>query len=59
MNGAYGYPLEEAARMAINTMTDVLEQLADDSPLVLARLVLFSADALAAFERTLVDGHQK
>jgi O-acetyl-ADP-ribose deacetylase (regulator of RNase III) len=51
--GAYRYPLDAAARVAINTASDILVQLAQDSPLRLVRFVLFSADALEAFERAL------
>jgi O-acetyl-ADP-ribose deacetylase (regulator of RNase III) len=51
--GAYRYPLDAAARVAINTASDILVQLAPDSPLRLVRFVLFSADALDAFERAL------
>lgn len=48
--GAYRYPLDEAARVAIDATASVLERLTDDSPLVVVRFVLFSADVLAAFE---------
>jgi O-acetyl-ADP-ribose deacetylase (regulator of RNase III) len=51
--GAYRYPLDEAARIATNTASDFLVQLATDSPLRLVRFVLFPADALDAFERAL------
>jgi O-acetyl-ADP-ribose deacetylase len=48
--GAYHYPLDEAARVAITAAAIFLEQLLADS---LLNQVLFSADALAAFERAL------
>jgi O-acetyl-ADP-ribose deacetylase (regulator of RNase III) len=51
--GAYRYPLDEAARVAITTATDFLNQLPADSPLNLVRFVLFSADALTTFEQGL------
>jgi O-acetyl-ADP-ribose deacetylase (regulator of RNase III) len=47
--GAYGYPLDEAARISIATVEEFLKQLTDESPLELVRFVLFSKDALAAF----------
>jgi O-acetyl-ADP-ribose deacetylase (regulator of RNase III) len=53
--GAYRYPLEEAARVAITTSTDFLTQLPADSPLQLVRFVLFSEDVQAAFDKELVD----
>jgi O-acetyl-ADP-ribose deacetylase (regulator of RNase III) len=49
--GAYRYPLDEAARVAIITATDFLCQTTTDSPLDLLRFVLFSVDARDAFER--------
>jgi O-acetyl-ADP-ribose deacetylase (regulator of RNase III) len=49
--GAYRYPLDAAARVAINTAADFLDQLTADSPLDLVRFVLFSVDARDAFER--------
>jgi O-acetyl-ADP-ribose deacetylase len=51
--GAYRYPLDDAARVAITTATDFLNQLPADSPLNLARFVLFSTDALTTFEQAL------
>ena len=51
--GAYRYPLDEAARVAVTSATDFLNQLLADSPLILVRFVLFSADALTSFEKTL------
>jgi len=46
--GAYGYPLDEAATIAINTVVDVLEQ---PQSLTLVRFVLWDGTARAAFER--------
>ena len=51
--GAYRYPLDEAARVAITTAADFLEQLPADSPLKLVRFVLFSSEALTAFKRAI------
>ncbi|HJQ80473.1 MAG TPA: O-acetyl-ADP-ribose deacetylase [Lacipirellulaceae bacterium] len=51
--GAYRYPLDEAARVAINTASEFLQQLPTNSALALVRFVLFSADALAAFKHAL------
>lgn len=48
--GAFGYPLEDAARIALKT---VLEVLADPSPLTLVRLVLFGSGDLHVCERVL------
>jgi O-acetyl-ADP-ribose deacetylase (regulator of RNase III) len=49
--GAYRYPLDEAARVAINTAASFLSQSSADSSFNLVRFVLFSAEALAAFEK--------
>jgi O-acetyl-ADP-ribose deacetylase (regulator of RNase III) len=51
--GAYRYPLDDAARVAIGTAVNFLEQLPNDAPFRLARFVLFSADILTAFEKAL------
>jgi O-acetyl-ADP-ribose deacetylase (regulator of RNase III) len=51
--GAYRYPLDEAARVAIATAAQFLRGLGEDCPLVLVRFVLFSADVLSAFETAL------
>jgi O-acetyl-ADP-ribose deacetylase len=56
--GAYRYPLNEAARVAIDTATHFMQQLGSDSALELIRFVLFSADALAEFRQALQD-HQR
>jgi O-acetyl-ADP-ribose deacetylase (regulator of RNase III) len=44
--GAYGYPMDEAARVAIAAVVEVLET---GPPLDLVRFVLFGEDALRAF----------
>jgi len=51
--GAYRYPLEEAARVAITTAADYLRGLEGDSPPRTVRFVLFSDDVLGVFERAL------
>jgi O-acetyl-ADP-ribose deacetylase (regulator of RNase III) len=51
--GAYRYPLDEAARVAINTAARFLEELPVESPLALLRFVLFSSDVLKTFEQAL------
>ena len=51
--GAYRYPIDAAARAAVETAAAFLAGLDEGSPLRLARFVLFSADVLAAFERVL------
>jgi O-acetyl-ADP-ribose deacetylase len=51
--GAYRYPLDEASRVAVTTAADFLRELDVDSPLRTVHFVLFSADALAAFEQAL------
>src|SRR5215212_6777038 len=48
--GAYGYPLTEAARVAVKTSRDFLFELASGHSLELLRFVLFSKEALRAFE---------
>ena len=48
--GAYGYPLDDAARIAIGT---VAESLRAGAPLERVTFVLYSARTLAAFERAL------
>lgn len=48
--GAYRYPLEEAARIALSTVIDYVKS--HDTP-HLVRFVLFTADILAVFERVL------
>jgi O-acetyl-ADP-ribose deacetylase (regulator of RNase III) len=48
--GVYGYPLEQAAAVAVGT---VAEALRDGAPLERVTFVLFSAETLAAFERAL------
>jgi O-acetyl-ADP-ribose deacetylase len=50
--GAYRYPLDAAAQTAIRTAADFLAGLTNE-PLTLVRFVLFSNDALKAFEAAL------
>lgn len=51
--GAYRYPLDAAAQTALATIRDFLAALTDDRPLTIARFVLFSSDAMSAFEKAL------
>lgn len=48
--GAYRYPIHAAANIAVQTAADFLRELSDDQPLKLIRFVLFSSEALHAFE---------
>jgi O-acetyl-ADP-ribose deacetylase (regulator of RNase III) len=48
--GAYGYPIEEAARIALRTVADALPANLD---IKLVRFVLFSASDLRVYERAL------
>jgi len=48
--GAYGYPLEEAARIALGTSVKYLKE---NSDIDLIRFVLFGKDALAKYEKVL------
>ncbi len=48
--GVYGYPLESAAQIALQTAHDFAEQ---DDTLTLIRFVLFDARAFAAFQAAL------
>jgi O-acetyl-ADP-ribose deacetylase (regulator of RNase III) len=50
--GAYGYPIDEAARVALTT---VMERLGAGGCVELVRFVLFGRAALAAYERALDD----
>ena len=50
--GAFGYPMEEAARVAMNTVVAAADSL---SSVRHVRFVLFGEDALAAHERALGD----
>lgn len=50
--GAFGYPLDEAARVAVETVRDAAPDLAS---LRLVRFVLFDDAALRAHERALAD----
>jgi O-acetyl-ADP-ribose deacetylase (regulator of RNase III) len=47
--GAYRYPIDLAAGVAVRTAADFLSELPGDHPLVLVRFVLFSNDVLQAF----------
>jgi O-acetyl-ADP-ribose deacetylase len=48
--GVYGYPMEDAARIAIKTVTDYL---AHHPEIELVRLVLFGAAAYAVYQKAL------
>ncbi|MBI5237818.1 MAG: O-acetyl-ADP-ribose deacetylase [Deltaproteobacteria bacterium] len=48
--GAYGYPIDEAAKIALNA---VIGSLKSNKGIKLVRFVLFSEDALKAYERAL------
>ncbi|NIM99503.1 MAG: O-acetyl-ADP-ribose deacetylase [candidate division Zixibacteria bacterium] len=50
--GAYGYPVEEAASIALSTVIDYLKGHPDIEQV---RFVLFSTDVLKAYERALRD----
>ena len=50
--GAYGYPIEEAAPIALKTVTDYLKGHPD---IQLVRFVLFGNDAYWVYEKTLQD----
>src|SRR4051812_11554746 len=51
--GAYRYPMDEAARVAVTTATQFLRELDDANLLGLIRFVLFSDNALHAFAEAL------
>ena len=51
--GVYGYPLEDAARVAVRTVRDAME--ASGGAVVEARFWLFNDEAYPAFERALAD----
>jgi O-acetyl-ADP-ribose deacetylase (regulator of RNase III) len=51
--GVYGWPMDDAARIAVAAVRDVMRDA--DSPETV-RFVLFSAEALAQFERALAAG---
>src|SRR4051794_36834018 len=53
--GAYRYPLDAAARVAVKTAADFLAELEDRQSLALIRFVLFSNEALSAFEQAFAD----
>jgi O-acetyl-ADP-ribose deacetylase (regulator of RNase III) len=48
--GAYRYPLDLAANIAVRTAADFLGALTENQPLTLVQFVLFSNDALQSFE---------
>lgn len=48
--GAYRYPIDAAAQIAVKTASDFLAELPDEQPLSLVRFALFSSDVLQAFE---------
>jgi O-acetyl-ADP-ribose deacetylase (regulator of RNase III) len=50
--GAYGYPLEEAAPIALKTVVDYLKTHPD---LQVVRFVLFGKEACQAYEKALQD----
>ncbi|MDX1947973.1 MAG: O-acetyl-ADP-ribose deacetylase [Pirellulaceae bacterium] len=54
--GAYGYPLDEAARIALRTTAEFLK--IEQRP-ALVRFILFDAPALAAFKQALGDLQRK
>jgi O-acetyl-ADP-ribose deacetylase (regulator of RNase III) len=54
--GAYRYPLDAAARTAVRTAADFLRQLDTERLPALVRFVLFSDDALRAFEAAIPAG---
>jgi O-acetyl-ADP-ribose deacetylase (regulator of RNase III) len=51
--GAYRYPIDDAARVAVRTAVDFLSTLEESRPLEIVRFVLFSADVLTAFKSAL------
>ncbi len=53
--GAYRYPLEAAAGVAVGATVEFLEGLEQDTALAVIWFVLFSDEMSAAFERAIVD----
>lgn len=51
--GAYRYPIDAAAKIAVKTAADFLGKLEGAQPLALVRFALFSSDVLHAFEAAL------
>lgn len=51
--GAYRYPIDAAAQIAVRTASEFLRELTDEQPPELVRFVLFSSDVLQAFEAAL------
>jgi len=52
--GAYGYPLDAAAKIAVKTVVDYLK---DHPEIGVVRFVLFNADAYGAYETAMRDIH--
>jgi O-acetyl-ADP-ribose deacetylase (regulator of RNase III) len=48
--GAYRYPVDGAAHVAVHTAAEFLRELDDSSSLTIVRFVLFSPDVLTAFK---------
>jgi O-acetyl-ADP-ribose deacetylase (regulator of RNase III) len=53
--GAYRFPLDPAAKVAVKTATDFFTDLGNGQSLALIRFVLFSKEALSAFERAFTE----
>jgi O-acetyl-ADP-ribose deacetylase (regulator of RNase III) len=53
--GAYRYPIDAAAQIAVKTASGFLNELGDKQPLSLVRFALFSKDVLQAFKAALND----
>jgi O-acetyl-ADP-ribose deacetylase (regulator of RNase III) len=51
--GAYRYPIDKAARAAVRAAAQFLRELPGTRPLATVQFVLFSEEALQAFERAL------
>jgi O-acetyl-ADP-ribose deacetylase (regulator of RNase III) len=51
--GAYRYPLDQAAQVAIHTAARFLRRLANNRPMSVVRFVLFSPDVYSEFQRAL------
>jgi O-acetyl-ADP-ribose deacetylase (regulator of RNase III) len=53
--GAYRYPMDAGARVAVQTANEFLMTLDESRPLAIVRFVLFSTDALEAFQIALLE----
>jgi O-acetyl-ADP-ribose deacetylase (regulator of RNase III) len=53
--GAYRYPLDAAARVAVRTAQRFLQHETESSSLTVVRFVLYSPDAFSAFEAALCE----